>query len=153
MKRLHFLLAAFLLLTSSAIAVAQDISEIQPSITDTEFIISLSERTLAVSFQYSGVAGSVEDANIMLLISTSRLTSGKIRYLFAADAPETRIGEKIPRDTITQGKTRFLTKLPENVDIEELHEITGIGIALVDSLGRKSPPILLNVAIPKTMGI
>jgi len=154
MRKICMAFMAALLLFSVASAETKEEAKIeQPLIFDAEFTISLSERTLAVSFQYSGVAGSVEDANIMLFISENRLTSGKIRYFFIADTSKVRTGEKIPQDTITQGKTKFLTDLPDNVDINELHDIAEIGIGLVDSLGRKSPPIILNVKIPNTIGI
>lgn len=156
-RKLCFLLAAVMfLLARDPVAWAEDISKIQPNISNPSFIYISESRALAVTLEYAGVAGDITDAKITLVVAVRESSTEERFYAirFGKSQEIKRTDEYAEKnESITEGEARLFFIIPESVKINEGQDISGFGLALVDSLGRQSRPIFLEVEIEQKTSI
>lgn len=146
-KRLYFLLAAAILLGSATLAGTEKNPESgQPRIFDPRIIINLAERTLTVSFRYEEVAGSIDDARMMVFLETIS-AAGEINLSpipIKAAEPRGNKDDELTPSVITQGLAKYSADLPDTLEIGAPEEVFGAGIAVIDCRGRKALPVFIR---------
>lgn len=156
-RKLCFLLAAAVfLLARDPVAWAEDISKIQPNISNPSFIYMPESRALAVTIEYEGVAGDITDAKITLVVVVRESSTEERLYSirFGKSQELRRTDEYAKKnESLTEGKASLFFIIPETVKINDGRDISGFGLALVDSLGRQSRPIFLEVEIEQKTSI
>lgn len=151
-----FLVVAMFFLARGPVAWAEDISKIQPNISNPSLIYMPESRTLAVTLEYAGVAGDITDAKITLVVAVRESATEERFYAirFGKSQELKRTDEYAEKnESNTEGEARLFFIIPEAVKINDGRDISGFGLALVDSLGRQSRPIFLEVEIEQKTSI
>lgn len=145
-RKLCFLLAVAVLLGLVTLAGTEEGAQpSQPKIFEPRIIINLAERTMEIAFRYEEVAGNIDDAQMMIVIG-SISASGEISLSpIPMKVAESRgkKGDEITPNVITQGRVSYYAVIPDTLDIGDLAEVIGAGIAVIDCRGRKAPPIFI----------
>ena len=142
-KSLHILATAFLVIFCLAgLATAgEDAPPDQPKIFNSDIFIDFQNRTFSISLEYKNVAGGIDKSKIMLVIGTSK-GSGEVEYytvnLNFLDSKKKGEEGKITPKTMTQGRKFIEGFLLDDMKIEDPKDVTGVGLVIIDCLGRKA---------------